>query len=231
MSGANTALEGPAETFGRLALDLESVEGLEATAETIGRYAVQVLDLCEHAGISVVAPDGGIEVAHATDPIVAYVLNWQLEVGDGPMLHAVTSAVAVHVADPATDTRWPLWSRLVAEHPINAMLHVPLATGPFPIGALSLYHDKPHAFGHEDEEIAHILASHASIAIADVRHKAYLIQAMDTRKLVGQAIGILMERNDLTSDQASDVMRRYAQDAHLEPSATAQKIIATRRSA
>lgn len=226
MSGQKTALEGSAEIFGRFAVDLASAEGLEATVETTSRYALQVLG-CEYAGISLVVPDG-IQVAYTTDPLVAYVLRWQLEVGDGPMLHALTSAVAVHVEDPATETRWPLWSRLVAELPINAMLHVPLGTGASPIGALSLYHDKAHAFSLEDAQIGHILAAHASIAIAASRHEAHLIQAMDTRRVVGQAMGILMERNDLTSDQATDVMRRYSRDSHLAPGATAQEIIATR---
>ncbi|MGW7681718.1 GAF and ANTAR domain-containing protein [Kribbella sp. NPDC054772] len=222
-----TVPEDLAETFGRFALELESAEGTEATVETISRYALRVL-ACDRVGISLAAASGGIAVAHTTDAIVARVLRWQLEVGDGPMLHAFTSAVAVHITDPATDTRWPLWSRLVAELPMNAIMHVPLTNGRAAIGALSLYHDRPHAFGRDDEELARILALHASLAMTQLRHEEQLAEAMDTHKLVGQAMGILIERNDLTSDQAFDELRRRSQHAHLTHRATAQEIIATR---
>jgi hypothetical protein len=46
--------------------------------------------------------------------------------------------------------------------------------------------------------VAQILARHASVAVASVRSEENLAHAVDARKLVGQAMGILMERSTST---------------------------------
>jgi hypothetical protein len=43
-----------------------------------------------------------------------------------------------------------------------------------------------------------------------------MLQAIDARKLVGQAMGILMERFDLDGDRAFEVLKRYSQDNNLK---------------
>jgi hypothetical protein len=93
---------------------------------------------------------------------------------------------------------------------------------------VSLYHDKPNAFRIDDEAIAHTLAPHASIAVATSRREARLARAMDARKEVDQATGILMERHNLTSDQASGVLRRYSQDTNTKLHDVARQVITSR---
>lgn len=110
----------------------------------------------------------------ATDPVVEEVLCWQLEIGDGPMRHALASSATVHVANPATDGRWPRWYELVADLGIGSVLHVLLIARNTVIGVLSLYHDKPNAFSVDDQAIAHIIAQHASIALATARKEPQL---------------------------------------------------------
>jgi AmiR/NasT family two-component response regulator len=52
---------------------------------------------------------------------------------------------------------------------------------------------------------------------------------VDARKLVGQAMGILMERFDLDGDQAFAVLRRYSQDTNTKLRDVAQQLIDTRK--
>jgi GAF domain-containing protein len=216
-----------ADTFARLATELHAAEGIDDTLEAVVQYAVQALG-CEYAGVSIVLPNGDAEIAYVTDPIVEQVMRWQITMGEGPMSHALTSSVTVHVADPGTDTRWVLWSRFVAELPIGSALDVPLTTSRASVGVLSLYHDKPNSFDVDDEAIAQILARHAAIAVSNARRELQLTQAMDARKLVGQAMGILMERHGLTGDQAFGVLRRYSQDTNTKLQAAAEAVVATR---
>ena len=77
-----------------------------------------------------------------------------------------------------------------------------------------LYSPQPDAFGPDDQAVAHILARHASVALASARHEESLAQAIDARKLVGQAMGILMERFDMDADRAFAVLKRYSQDTN-----------------
>jgi AmiR/NasT family two-component response regulator len=43
-------------------------------------------------------------------------------------------------------------------------------------------------------------------------------------------MGMLMERHNLTSDQAFGVLRRYSQDSNTKLQSVAEQVIATRRS-
>lgn len=106
---------------------------------------------------------------------------------------------------------------------------VPLATGEQTVGALGLFSDRPAAFDSDDEAIAHVLASHASVALAIARMEASLAQAVDARLLIGQATGILMERYDIDADQAFAVLRRYSQTMNSKLHQVARRLIETRR--
>jgi AmiR/NasT family two-component response regulator len=52
---------------------------------------------------------------------------------------------------------------------------------------------------------------------------------VDARKLVGQAMGILMERYDLDADRAFKVLQRYSQSTNTKLRDVAQQLIDTRR--
>jgi GAF domain-containing protein len=112
---------------------------------------------------------------------------------------------------------------------IRSVLHVPMKAGDQVIGVLSLYTLHPDAFTADDEAIAHILAQHASVAVATARQEDTLAGAVDARKLVGQAMGILMERFDLDGDQAFAVLRRYSQDTNTKLRDVAQHLVDTRK--
>ena len=52
--------------------------------------------------------------------------------------------------------------------------------------------------------------------------------AVDARKRIGQAQGILMERFDLTDDQAFAVLLRYSQDNNVKLRVVADRLVETR---
>jgi GAF domain-containing protein len=137
----------------------------------------------------------------------------------------------VLIRDTLTDTRWPQWAAKVAGLGVRSVLDVPLATrrDSRTVGVLGLYNDRADAFSADDEAVAHILARHASVALATARHEENMAQAVDARKLVGQAMGILMERFDLDADRAFAVLRRYSQDNNKKLRDVALELIQTRR--
>ncbi len=109
------------------------------------------------------------------------------------------------------------------------MLDVPLTTGHGSVGVLGLYSKDHDAFGPDEEAIAQILARHASVAVAAARHEESMAAAVDARKLVGQAMGILMERFDLDGDRAFAILKRYSQDTNTKLRDVAQQLIDTRK--
>jgi AmiR/NasT family two-component response regulator len=74
-----------------------------------------------------------------------------------------------------------------------------------------------------------IFARHAALALSRAWNEAGLDTALDTRKLIGQAQGILMERHDLDEARAFEVLRRYSQDHNTKLRDVAAHLIETRR--
>ena len=227
MATFDPAGAGTAEAFARLAIELHGAGGLEETVDATVEFALQALD-CSHAGIAVL-DRGRPQVPAATDPLVCEIFHHAMAAGRGPLVEAMRTGQNVLIRDTATDGRWPEWAAEVRELGVRAVLDVPLTTVTGTVGMLGLYSTEPDAFGPDDIAVAHILARHASVAVASARHEANLAEAVDARKLVGQAMGILMERFDLDSDRAFALLRRYSQNTNTKLRDVAQQLIDTRK--
>jgi AmiR/NasT family two-component response regulator len=101
-------------------------------------------------------------------------------------------------------------------------------------GALNLYARYPAAFGVVDRARATILTSLASQALSvahshedEQRRVENLNAALGTRETIGEALGILMERERITADQAFDVLRRASQHLNVKLRDIAQNLVDT----
>ncbi|GAA0937414.1 GAF and ANTAR domain-containing protein [Kribbella koreensis] len=216
-----------ADAFARLAVELHDADGMAETVESVVQFALQA-EACSYAGVTLTLR-GSREIAAVTDPVVTAIYEAQSELGDGPLLTAVSQGVTVHVRDTATETRWPALIDQFTQYGIGSALHVPMWSGEQLIGVLSLFNTEPHAFSVDDEAIAHILARHASVAVASTRDSETMAAAVDARKLVGQAMGILMERFDLDDTAAFEILKRYSQQNNVKLRDVAQELVDTRR--
>ncbi|MFI5695298.1 ANTAR domain-containing protein [Kribbella sp. NPDC051586] len=217
-----------AERFAQLAVDLHGSGGMEETVQAVVDFALQAL-ACSHAGVALIVRGGRLEIPATTDPVVAEIYALQIGGDTGPLSVSMREHTIVLVRDTTTDDRWPEWAGKVLELGVRSVLDVPLTTAAGTVGVLGLYSTQPDAFGPDEEAIAHILARHASVAVASARHERNLAQAVDARKLVGQAMGILMERYNLDGDRAFEVLRRYSQDTNTKLRDVAQQLIETRK--
>lgn len=101
------------------------------------------------------------------------------------------------------------------------------------LGALNLYSDAPHAFGLSDRAKAVILATHCSTALDVSQTRADVAQTSDndlqaalaSRGIIGQAQGILMERERITSERAFDILRHASQDLNVKLREIAQRVV------
>lgn len=217
-----------AEELAEMALALHDEPTLEETIDAVLEYVMKAVD-CAHAGVIFVHAKSQVETVAATSPLVAELDRVQLEHGEGPDIDILTDPrSSVLVTDAQTEERWPRWSQAVAAAGIRSMLGIRLHTTSTTIGSLNLYDARPHHFTQEDREVAHIFARHAAVALSSARDNANLWKAIDARKLIGQAQGILMERFSINGDQAFAVLRRYSQDHNVKLHEVAQRLIDTR---
>lgn len=217
-----------AEELAEMAVSLHDEPTLEETIERVLDYALKAVD-CAYAGVIFVHAKSRVETVAATSPIVAELDKVQLEHGEGPDIDVLSDPRhSVLVDDTTRDERWPRWAEAVAEAGVRSMLGIRLHTTATTIGSLNLYDTRPNHFTEEDRDVAHIFARHAAVALSSARETANLWKAIDARRLIGQAQGILMERFDMDADQAFAVLRRYSQDHNVKLHVVAERLISTR---
>lgn len=222
----SAALNPVAEEFAQLAIELYDVPP-EETAEKALAFALDAVG-CDHAAVYCVHPDQRVELAAATSELSTTLGPAPMAVGEGPEVSALDDPIGVLVRDTLTETRWPTWSVRVAARGIRSLLSIPMRTGDETIGTLNLYSMRPDAFDADDRAVAHLLAVHAADALGAAREIENLRRAVDARKRIGQAQGILMERFGLTADRAFAVLLGYSQDHNVKLREVADRLVETR---
>jgi GAF domain-containing protein len=202
-----------ADVMSRTARRLQEEHGdVEATLQAITAAAVQTVPPAEECSITYVLGRRNLEPRASTSDLPRQVDALQQELGQGPCLDAVRHQEVVRVDDVGADERWPDFGRRAAELGVGSMLCLQLFVQGDQLGAMNLYAGRPAAFDAESEDIGRMLAAHAAVAVAGAAHEQDLRSAVDSRDVIGQAKGILMERHKLTADRAFAVLARVSQE-------------------
>jgi len=83
-------------------------------------------------------------------------------------------------------------------------------------GVLSVYAGHPAAFDAAAELVIPVFAARAAIAAAYADKVTHMHRAIESRQVIGQAVGILMERHRLSPQQAFDNMVTTSQQSHIK---------------
>ena len=218
-----------ASDFAELAATLQAAPTPTETAEDIVRYVRAQLD-ADHAGISLSRPRGRIETVAPTDALVEELDRRQSELGEGPCFDRTWPGQTLTRSDLTDDERWPTWAAMAATRGVVSLLATELTTVEGRrIGCIAAYWTRRRSFTQDDMAFMAIFARHAAIALSQSWNEAGLNVALDTRKLIGQAQGILMERHDLDADRAFEVLRRYSQDHNIKLRDIAAHLVETRQ--
>ena len=212
----------------------EAARSVAGNAEV--RDALQsVVDLavttcgCVGASVTLVRADGGVETTASSGGLVEQADEMQYALDEGPCLRAAEQGGAYLIVDAMTDSRWPVWGPAVARLGLRSVLSIHLFTDRRVLGALNLYYESKDDFSDDEVEVARVVAAHASVALAKLRSERDLWRAIDSRHLIGQAQGMLMERFKLSSEKSFSVLRRYSQQHNIKLSEVAGELIRTGR--
>lgn len=205
---------GSADEFAEIAASLHESDTFEETVDKVLEFALKAVGgRC--AGV-VFVRRGQVETIASTDSVVARLDQLQLQLEDGPDIARATDRASVLVRDTRTESRWPHWAGAADEAGVRSMVGARLYVSGDAMGSLNVYASRPDNFSEEDRSVAQVLARHAAIALANVEEQSGLLRALDSRKLIGMAEGILMERFGLSDDQAFGVLRRYSQERNIK---------------
>jgi GAF domain-containing protein len=211
---------------------LFSAGSVQETLVQVVHLAVTTIEGCDFAGIFLVR-DNQVTTPVSTAPVVIEVDALQHSTGEGPCLDAMSQGISFYADDLGEDDRWPLFGPQALARGMRSLLAVPLLINGAP-GALNLYARYPQAFGVIDRGRGLLLAAMAGLAFSSAqthedeeRRAANLHAALSTREVIGQAQGILMERERITSNQAFDILRRASQHLNRKLRDVAQNLVDT----
>lgn len=128
--------------------------------------------------------------------------------------------------DLAAEPAWPTFGPAAVEHGYIAVLStalLPDARPPRLSGALNIYARRSGVLHQDAQDTALLLATHASLALAGTQavelaelRQAHLRQAIESRDVIGQAKGILMQRRGISADEVFDLLRRASNDLNIK---------------
>jgi GAF domain-containing protein len=212
---ADQPLERLAEVFGDLAVEMQAQKGSTDTLQSIVEAAPKVVPGARWAGISLVQ---GTKIVSEvpTSRSVAELDQLQSDLNQGPCLTALREYHTVHIDDMRTETRWPDFGREALQRGTRSMLSFQLFVRSENLGALNLYSDEPGAFSEDSFLIGEILAQHAAVAMIGAAAETQFENALATRDVIGQAKGMLMQRDNLTGLQAFSLLTRASQQSNIK---------------
>jgi GAF domain-containing protein len=168
----------------------------------------------EHVGVTVAHRNGKIETVAATSPLVYQVDDLQYRLREGPCIDALAGRTVSTSDDLATDGRWPRYAPVATGLGIVSQLGVELFDEERTTAGLNLYSSQAHAFSADTVQIASLFAVHAAHALGRRLAEQQLTEALSTRKVIGQAVGIVMERYQLSEQQAFTFLVQASHDSN-----------------
>jgi GAF domain-containing protein len=204
-----------AALLGDLAQQMQAEDGSDATLRAIVKAGVGLLPGINWAGISLIR--GKVVTSQAPSDDVARTLDQlQGDLGDGPGVSALRDHHTVVIPDLADESRWPRFVAAATDMGVRCMLSFRLFVDSGSLGALNLYGPQRVDFTDEEVTTGEILAQHAAVAIAGAAAEEQLQIALASRDVIGQAKGILMQRDNLTGLQAFATLTRASQETNVK---------------
>jgi GAF domain-containing protein len=220
------------ERLGRMSLRELSMDGL---LQTVAELAKTVMPGDPETSVSLLVGDRPATVA-STSQLATDLDETQYDKDYGPCLHAARSGELTEIPDTRTEDRWPAYTPRAVQHGNLSSLSVPLSIDADDqvTGALNIYARRANAFDEASRAAATRFAPYAAVAAGNLytyqsaRAMADNLQtALESRAVIDQAKGILMERHKLTADQSFQLLARASMNSNRKLRDVADHLVAT----
>lgn len=199
---------------------------LDETLDAIVRAAQETVPGFEHVGISITHGSGEIETRAGTGQLVWEVDDRQYKLRQGPCYDAIRHGGVTIMDDVRTETRWPEYVAEVDKLGLRAQMGLQLYTEEGALGGLNFYSRAP-GVDPDAVQLAELFAAHAAIALGRARHEHQLKESVASRQAIGTAVGIVMERYQISEDRAFQFLVRASSTSNIKLRALAQELVAT----
>ena len=217
--------------LGELHTLLLEEEDLSKTLDRIVGLVRESLPGCDAAGLTVF--DGSkVGTAAATDEFTLQIDEQQYATGEGPCLQAMNDHEPYVINDIEHEDRWPSFVERAGEKGLRGSLSIPLPMASPSRGALNIYSQSPGSFDEKSQKIAQLFADQATVAISNaqiyssaLRLTEQLREAVQTREVIGEAMGILIEREGVDQEGAFEMLKKTSQQSNVKLREISERIV------
>jgi GAF domain-containing protein len=201
-------------------------QSLDETLQRIVEVARESVPGFDHVGISTVDKRGNVETRATTGALVRVLDSIQYDLGEGPCMDTIRGEDTVVASHIGEDGRWPRYVRAAAEHGVQSQLAIKLfLEQEGTLGGLNFYSTTSAEVDPQAESVGRLFASHAAVAMGNAHERETLNQAILTRQVIGTAIGIVMERYQISSERAFEFLVRASSVNNLKLRDVAQELV------
>lgn len=179
----------------------------------------------DEVSISLTFGNGTVETRSASSELVETLDALQYEAGEGPCFDAFTHALLVTAPHLRHEQRWPVYVPRAARAGVTAQMALPLTDAGHVRGALNLYSTTGEGIHPEAVDTATLFATHVALALGWARTQETLGTALETRKMIGQAVGLLMERYQINEEQAFAFLARVSSTGNIKLRDVAHELV------
>jgi hypothetical protein len=203
-----------------------SIRDLEDTLQQIVASAVETVPGVDAGSISMTEQDR-IETRHPTSVEIGKLDRLQSELHEGPCITALedppeSGSVVAQDLGGSDAERWPRFAPHAVDAGFRALMSTQLSVESGLRAALNLYSTTPDVFDVDARTLAGLYGVQAAMLLYGSRQAALLQRAVDSRDLIGQAKGILMERFGVGDEAAFQMLVKSSQDTNMKLTAVAR---------
>lgn len=139
----------------------------------------------------------------------------------------IRSKMPIAIYDVREEARYGFRELAIREN-LTSMLSVPMVVKEKAIGVINVYMKNPHTFAQEEIDVLQMIANQAAVAVENTRLMQEALQAkeaLQTRKLIERAKGILMRLSNLNEDAAHKLIHKKSMDSCKSMKEIAESII------
>ena len=140
---------------------------------------------------------------------------------------AIRTRKPITVYDVRKEKKYGFRDLAVREH-LTSMLSVPMVVKDKAIGVINVYMKKTHTFTQEEIDVLQMVASQAAVAVENthlMKEALKAKEALETRKLIERAKGIVMRLSRSTEEEAHKVIHKKSMDSCKSMKEIAESII------
>jgi transcriptional regulator with GAF, ATPase, and Fis domain len=208
-----------------------SNQTLDSIIGRIGDVALQTLRGWDAIGASLVEGDR-VATYGTNDPRINRVDQAQYDSGRGPCVDATADDEFKYFDGTEVPPRWRQFSEAAADADVYSVVSFPLRVDGKVMGALNFYSRERDALRRGQREEGTLFAAQAAVTLANAKaliergqKVGQLEEALETRTIIGQATGLLMAQEGLTSDEAFQKLVTVSQNANIKLRDIAQRYV------